>query len=321
MNADWEYAEGVDGFELEPFIHRMEPRVGAGSDGLILGAGILSGRPLRPLLLVNAEWFSPDVLAAEPGEGWGERGLPVVSAYSLGGPLEEMLSQAEVPDGVVAMLVEAPQELGAPGTLPLDGMAIRGAMRGTLGPRLEDHAQDFYLTAGHVTGPVGSLIERVRVRRLLRSTQYRPFGTVLARCVPQPGGLPDYDVAVVAPYHQPVSSPCTIARLNHVQTDAVPVTLNGGVSGSGYGKIQGALKIYSDRAGHVYWLNSWIMTPGDIGMEGDSGGSVVLDDGSVLGILVGGSRVKGRRSYDALYVQDLEATLLGCSFAGDREAS
>ncbi len=71
--------------------------------------------------------------------------------------------------------------------------------------------------------------------------------------------------------------------------------------------ISGALAAYSDADCKYTWTNSWIMTPGGIGAEGDSGGRVTLGSKDVIGILVSGSRVRGSKSFAQLYVQDLES--------------
>lgn len=77
------------------------------------------------------------------------------------------------------------------------------------------------------------------------------------------------------------------------------------MSGRGDGLIDGALAVHTD--GTRRWKNSWIFVPGHLGMEGDSGSAVITPGGEVLGILVGGSRLKGSRAFAALYVQDMES--------------
>jgi hypothetical protein len=161
-----------------------------------------------------------------------------------------------------------------------------------------------HLTAGHVAGRAGTDVHRI-VRRLVGPTTYPRIGQVERSGEASPGGQ-GYDVGVVI-CERMRGEPCVCAQMSQFQSASLPATLLGAVSGRGFGLIIGALDTYTDADERYSWTNSWIMTPGNIGAEGDSGGTVELITGEVLGILVGGSRIEGSRNFAHLYVQDLES--------------
>jgi hypothetical protein len=296
MNRGW----GVPDYpDIAPFIRDALRRVGPESDGALLGVGASFGWPPRPLLLANSQ-------RVEQQED-RPLGLPPLRPEPLSGSLREQLRVSDAPQQTVVVFVEPPEPMGQLGRLLSPaGRAIRCRMRGTLGPPVATRAGCRYLTAGHVAGPSGTQVHRIVKRRLL-PTKYRRVGRVEFSTEPVLGGLPEYDVAALALDEQRSSSPCRVAHLSQFQASPINGTLLGGVSGRGHGLITGSLAGYGDADGRFKWANSWIMTPGEIGAEGDSGGPVTLATDEVLGILVGGSRVTGSKNFAQLYVQDLES--------------
>lgn len=298
MRPDWHESE------FGWFVERLAPLIGRESDGLVLGAGVgFLGAP-TPLVLANADYW--DVRY----EAWRPELLPIDAV----GPLSGLLSDMKLPPEATVMFVDPPQPLGI-GPRG-EGTPIRGEMRGTLGPCLPAElcpdAQpldgDVFMTAGHVVGDVESEVVEIVPRRLFPDSR-RPLGKVSFRCTPEPFGSADYDIALVDAPAQ-AGKPCQVASTSVHQGVPLPTTIFGGISGRGYGEVIGALGPLSDAEGRLNWKNSWIMVPGELGAEGDSGGAVETVDGSVLGILVGGSKVKGEESFAALYVQDLEAAVI-----------
>ena len=293
-NYDWEF--GSVAGQLRAF-------VGSETEGLVVGAGALFLRCPVPLVLANAR---------HPGFARYERGVSLLPIEESGPVFELLSGRTNLPPQTVVMLADPPQPMGVPA-----GRVIEGKMKGTLGPRLapeptspagiEALSRCAVLTAGHVVGPPGSAVDEVEARRF-RSELRRPLGTVISREVPEPFGPPAFDVALVETSLHRMEA-CRPARCGPFQHQPLPATLYGGQSGRGYGSVIGALDAYSDGEGRMRWQSSWILVPGGLGRPGDSGGSVELPDGSVLGILVGGSKVKGRDDFDLLYVQDLEAVM------------
>ena len=235
----------------------------------------------------------------------------VVPLDTIGDHGREQLRLWQAPPRTLVMAVEPPEPLGVLSTSrPVWTQAVPivspvSGVRGTLGPRIaSSQGHSAFLTAGHVTGPPGSPIERIHPRRF-RPTKREPLGSVVAQW--DPVGCPGYDVAVVAKDRKAVGPApvLPIARVDQYRSGAFPATLIGGMSGRGDGLIEGSLALHTD--GTRRWTNSWIFVPGQLGMEGDSGSAVITPDGEALGILVGGSRLKGSRAFAALYVQDLES--------------
>jgi hypothetical protein len=279
--------------------------VGRESNGLVLGAGVAFAESTVPLILANARRVGFD-LGVDPR---------LMLSLQEVGMLDDLLARVDVPTETRVMLVDPPAPLGGEvGRMGSSGVAIRGDRRGTLGPclgnglaRRSDPAM--FLTAGHVAGPVGSSMVTINPRPALLPDRLRPLGTVVFRQVPEPHGPPEYDMALIETMRD-AEPPCQVASLSPLQSIPIPTTIRGGVSGRGHGLVLGALRTYSDEEGRMNWKNSWLMFPGSLGTEGDSGSAVEMLDGSILGILVGGSRVVGRQSFGALYIQDLEAAIV-----------
>jgi hypothetical protein len=299
MNREW---GSRDSPGTSAFIFEATGRIGPNSDGIVLGAGALAGRPPRPLLLANAQRVEVNrnrrADRREPREA--------VELYPLTGSLREQLGVYDAPDATTVMLIEPPEPMGLLDQLVSPpGKQIRCAMRGTLGPSVATLAGRRYLTAGHVAGLPGTSVERI-IKPRLGHTKYRRIGEVENSTQPLGHGGPWYDVAALE-LDGGSGRPCRVAHLSQFQTSSVAATLHGGVSGRGYGLVIASLAAHGDDDGRFVWTNSWIMTPGEIGAEGDSGGQVTVADEEVLGILVGGSRVKGSKNFAHLFVQDLES--------------
>jgi hypothetical protein len=217
----------------------------------------------------------------------------------------EQLNVYDAPPETIVLVGEPPEAMASRRLISSEaGFPIRAAMRGTLGPEVHTSAGLRYLTAGHVAGPPGTDVQRI-VTRLLRPTEYPTIGRV-EQSSDATSRHPGYDVGVLD-CETSTGVPHKFAHASQFQSAPLPATLFGGVSGKGYGLIVGSLAAYTDADGRHAWANSWVMTPGSIGAEGDSGASVELASGEVLGILVGGSRVEGSRNFAHLYVQDLES--------------
>ncbi len=298
MNRDW---GDRDASGVSRFIAEAIDRVGRGSDGLLVGVGALAGRPPQPIVLANARR-----VAVQEARRSNRREPEAPPIYPLSGALREQLGIYEAPDNTAVMVVEPPEPMGL---LELfrtpPGNAIRCAMRGTLGPTVATSSGPRTLTAGHVAGPPGTEVRRI-VKRSAAPTKYPRIGFVAGSTQPLAGGGPSYDVAVLD-LDSHAGRPCRIAHLDQFQPSSVAGTLEGGVSGRGHGLVIGSLAVHADGDGRFAWTNSWIMTPGEIGAEGDSGCQVTVASDEVLGILVGGSRVSGSKNFAHLYVQDLES--------------
>ncbi|HEY5288252.1 MAG TPA: hypothetical protein VIJ50_14235 [Solirubrobacteraceae bacterium] len=295
MNRDW----GVGRSDFAAFIEYARALVGRESKGMLLGVGTLATPFAPPLLLANAQQLGhPQVSDRE----WWSRASSRVQP--LTDMLREQLGMYDAPPQTMVMAVEPPEPMGRiDKLLATTGRAIRAEMRGTLGPVVKTRAGIRHLTAGHVAGRVGMPVHLI-AKRGLGPTRFPRIGTV-EFSTDATFGRPEYDVGVVA-CDSPRGTPCKVARVGQHQPAPLNGTLTGGVSGRRFGLIIGSLAAYSDADGRYAWTNSWILTPGEIGAEGDSGGAVALDNGEILGILVGGSRVTGSRNFAHLYVQDLE---------------
>jgi hypothetical protein len=295
MNRDWEV--GAESGVAE-FIGYSTGLVGRESRGRIVGVGTLAASPPRPLLLMNQHRIEHP---RTPSFQWPNGAF---SVYPWSPTIGEQVGIDAPPDTIV-LVGEPPQPMGLRDRASSSGgTAIRAAMRGTLGPRIATPRGVRDLTAGHVAGRTGNDVHRI-VKRWLVPTAYPRIGQV-EYATDATLGRPGYDVGVVA-RGGPGGRPCKAAHVQQFQRAPLAGTLLGGVSGKGFGLIVGSLAAYADADGKYSWTNSWIMTPGNIGAEGDSGGSVQLGGGDVLGILVGGSRVEGSRNFAHLYVQDLES--------------
>ena len=297
MNRDW--GLDIEG-RIAEFINNSSILVGRESRGRIVGVGALAASPPQPLLLVNERRIDHP---RTPSFRWPDSGF---SVYPWSREIAEQIgAYIDAPDDTVILVGEPPEPMGSRNPVPPEsGIAIRARMRGTLGPQINSPTGVRHLTAGHVAGPVGTDVRRI-AKRLVRPTIYPRIGRV-EHSDEAAFGRPGYDVGVVI-CERCMGRASRSAHLSQYQSASLPGTLIGGVSGKGFGLIIGSLATHTDVDGRHLWANSWIMTPGSIGAEGDSGGSVQLDGGEVLGILVGGSRVEGSRDFAHLYVQDLES--------------
>jgi len=298
VKPDWLYRGELGAANFGDFIERVKPLIGRESGGAILGVGVLFFEAPLPLVLVD--------VAQEPEYAEIVR-PPLIPVSGLRGEIEALITSLEPPPDTTAMIVSPPEPVGGPPNLSWQaGVVIESRTRGTLGPCVMTSAGEIYLTAGHVAGPPSSPVHLVETRFLLPD-QRKPLGSILMRSVPVAGGPAEYDVASIAVDLESRSGPCEVARVEPFQHTPLPVTLTGAISGRGFGEVIGALDTYTDAVGERRWKNSWIMTPGAIGAEGDSGGSVTLNDDSVLGILVHGTKVANVGRFGSLFVQDLES--------------
>jgi hypothetical protein len=209
------------------------------------------------------------------------------------------------------MFVGPPRPLGASDArVPAKPQVISadGGELGTLGPRLDLAGYgSVFSTAGHILGDPGSQVDVVSKTALGMRRQQR-LGEVVFRSEPDRSINGGYDIGLILPELRLSAEPCEIAHLGVERDAPFAASLLGGRSGIGHGFIQGALKKHADLSGRA-WKNSWMLLPGEIGAEGDSGAAVVGSDGRLVGIQVGGSQVLGSRRLAVLYVHDLEALL------------
>lgn len=173
-----------------------------------------------------------------------------------------------------------------------------------------------FTTAGHLVPGPGSFVARAaHVLRLVR-----PFGEwepVVFHLDPI-AGPPGYDLAITC-------SPPPAAAVSFSARGRLPAgpedveeyavcRLDGAVSGRRWGVVVGPMRLAKDDEENRKWENCWSVT-GQVGWfckQGDSGACVTLQDGRVLGLLVGGFRIGGlffRSRMEIGFVQDLSSTI------------
>jgi hypothetical protein len=303
MDSQWE--DLTQRYRWGDFLFQQGEVVGRASEGAVLGIGVFyTGIEARPLLLGNAR--------LRPVEATMGEGEPIL--HPIGAIDQETRSALFLENGpgeLLVMFVEPPEPLGVSGvsiSSQIEGITSETRERGTLGPLIDlDGPGSVYMTAGHLLGNIGSRVDLVTKNRL-GITHNSYLGDVIFRKDPEERGDPGYDVGLIQPTRQVSNRAARVAELGQERIAPYPATILGARSGRGNGLIQGALKVHSD--GKLRnWVNSWMMMPGFIGAEGDSGASVIGPGGEVIGMQVGGSRVVGARHFAALFVHDLQALM------------
>jgi hypothetical protein len=240
-------------------------------------------------------------------------------------PLEWMFGTAEdagsdflsefrswsLPTDLVVLFGRPPKALTAIGVAPL--------MRETFGTvglvGTVNGKSPGYTTAGHVVGGLGVLVSRARrvLGRILRIGEQE---NVVLYADPL-GGPAGYDMAVVS--SENVGHAMTFETRGKMIIDPRAVNkfdvchLDGAMSGGRWGFVHAGLDKSKDDKGRQ-WASCWTVT-GQAGWfckEGDSGSVVKLEDGTILGVLVGGLRSGGwlwSSRMEIGFVQDLHSAI------------
>jgi hypothetical protein len=157
---------------------------------------------------------------------------------------------------------------------------------------------------------MGSTVELIHTSWLV-FTQYYAIGRVVECVTPTAASTTaEYDAAIVELYNPNLFSNLPhrgVAHIRSPQPQPLLSTLFGGVSGAvGPAAIVGSLTAYGGPAG--IWKNSWLVQPSGMISQGDSGGVLLRDaDQTVVGMIVGGSRVPNSTRYMAQYAHDMES--------------
>ncbi|HET7568838.1 MAG TPA: hypothetical protein VFJ91_12660 [Gaiellaceae bacterium] len=220
------------------------------------------------------------------------------------------LGRWQLPDDAVVLPLGPPEPLSSVTALLPRARVVRSGQtreRGTACCVVRSRSGRYgFLTAGHVAGNTGGVVELGRTRLWGRRVEWAPIGTVAYASDPiETPGVAGWDAAVVETAGSRGWPALRAVPLPPALPVPLPVTMLGGPSGEVSVEVIASMREFG--SGRRVWRDSWLMLPSGTAVQGDSGSAVIESGDRLVGLVVGGSRERGSHAFSAQYVQDADS--------------